>query len=788
MLGCKMRRAMIRLAAVLVTLFAQTAYGASPPETLPRDQANASFWNRLDTVGANPLFPALSWYQPLATLEGAPGPFIPLAHAGDRSFSPQTIDEVTSFADGTKGDSLLVAHDGVLQIEHYTPGGSDTPAHDFSTHSMTRVLGAVAIGILIDRGLIPSVDVPASTYLPEWRNDARRTITIRQLLTMSSGIQAKFTTDPASPYMQSYYGADVERIVANAPLAAEPGKAFFYDTHNNHAISLIVERVAKTPYIDFVSRNIWRPLGASDAHMMLDHPGGRVMAYCCTLVTPRDWLRVGEMLRMGGVWKNRRIVSAAWVAQMRQPSAANPNFGFQLFLGSAWMNPEINRQFAKQQATLEPVHSKDAFYVAGAGDINLMVIPEQKLTILRTGRASPLWRFHVIPNVLIDSLSKTPVADAWSSLLAYRMALPSMGDNPTLATSGMSYWPTARVEGVANPTPLPRRPLTCAQAGAFDAIDAKLAQKPDYAVIVYKDGAIVHEHYAGGITPDTRPEPASMHKSVMALAVGQAVAQGAIKSIDSPVSTWLPEWAHDPRGGITLRNLLQMSSGLKPVPFDLSPAGKTNAFLKGSDLERQVLALEYKEPPGTTFEYFSQVSELIAVILQRATGVPYATFLSQSLWRPLGASDAYVALDRPGGIPHTPASLLAKPEDWVRVGALILNDGVVDGHRLESSNWIKEMTAPSPANPNYGFQIWRASPYNPNRFYSSSAPTFTAKATKPFIADDMVYFDGAVARRVYISKRYGLVIVRLGDTDVTWDDSWLPNAVVSALQDCPLMH
>jgi hypothetical protein len=151
----------------------------------------------------------------------------------------------------------------------------------------------------------------------------------------------------------------------------------------------------------------------------------------------------------------------------------------------------------------------------------------------------------------------------------------------------------------------------------------------------------------------------------------------------------------------------------------------------------------------------------------------------------LGASDAYVALDRPGGIPHTPASLLAKPEDWVRVGALILNDGVVDGRPLVSPAWLKAMTAPSPANPNYGFQIWRASPYNPNRAYSSSAPVFTAKATQPFIADDMVYFDGAVARRVYISRRYGLVIVRLGDTDLAWDDSWLPNAVVSAVQDCP---
>jgi CubicO group peptidase (beta-lactamase class C family) len=646
---------------------------------------------------------------------------------------------------------------------------------------MTRVLGAVAIGILIDRGLIPSVDVEASTYLPEWRNDARRTITIRELLTMSSGIQTKFSTDPSSPFMQSYYGADVERIVANAPLVAEPGKVFFYDNHNNHAISLIVERVAKTPYIAFVSRNIWRPLGASDANMMLDHPGGRAMAYCCTIVTPRDWLRIGEMLRMGGVWKHRRIVSAAWVSEMRQPSTANPNFGFQLFLGSAWMNPEINRQLANQQATLEPVHSKDAFYLSGAGDINLTVIPDQKLTILRTGHASPLWRFHIIPNVLIDSSSKTSVAGAWDSLFAYRTALPPQGVNPTLATAGLSYWPTARVQGVPSPAPLPRGTLSCAHPGAFDVIDGKLAEKPDYAFIVFKDGVIVHERYAGEFTPDTRGEPASMHKSVLALVVGQAVAQGAIKSIDAPVSTWLPEWANDARGHITLRNLLQMSSGLQPVPFDLSATGKTNRFLRGSDLERQVLSLEYKEPPGKTFEYFSQVSELIAVILQRATGMPYATFLSKSLWRPIGASDAYVALDRPGGIPHTPASLLAKPEDWVRIGALMLDDGVVDGRRVVSSDWLKEMSEASPANPNYGFQIWRAAPYNANRAYSSSAPVFTVKAAKPFIADDMLYFDGAGARRVYVSKKYGVVIVRLGDADLSWDDSWLPNAVVRAM-------
>ena len=786
--GRTIGRAMITLATVCATLFAGAALGAAPLVAPPRDQANASFWTRLDTVGADPLFPPLSWYQPLASLEGAPGPFMPLAPEGERTFSAQTVDEVTTFADATKGDALLVAQDGVLQIEHYTPGGADTPNHDFSAHSMSRVLGAISIGILIDRGLIPSVDTPASTYLPEWRNDARRAITIRQLLTMSSGIQSKFSTAPDSPYMQSYYGADVERIVANAPLVAEPGKAFFYDNHNNHALSLIVERISKTPYISFVSRNIWRPLGASNAKMMLDHPGGRVMSYCCTIVTPRDWIRAGEMLRRGGVWNNRRIVSAAWVSQMRQPSAANPNFGYQMFLGSAWMNPAVNRQAAKQMATLEPVHANDAFYLSGAGDINLMVIPERKLTILRTGRASPLWRFHVIPNVLIDSLSKIPVAGAWSTLFAYRMGLPPQGPNPTLETAGMSYWPTARVAGVQDPAPLPRRVLSCVTPGAFEQIDAKLAEKPDYAVVIFRDGAIVHEHYAGAFTPQTHGEPASMHKSVLALAVGQAVAQGAIKSVDAPVSTWLPEWAGDSRGRITLRNLLQMSSGLKPVPFDLSPTGKTNEFLKGSDLERQVLDLQYKEPPGTTFEYFSQVSELIAVILERATGAPYAQFLSDSLWRPLGAGDAYVALDRPGGIPHTPASLLTKTEDWVRIGALILNDGVVNGRHLVSLAWIKDMSAPSLANPNYGFQIWRASPYRASRYYSSSDPVFTVKAAEPFIAADMLYFDGAGARRVYISKAYGLFIVRMGDADLTWDDSWLPNAVVRALNTCPSPH
>ena len=759
------------------------ARGDEVPAPPPHDAANASFWSRLDSVGPDPLSPPMEWYAPLTTLAGNSGPFLPIADTKHLSFPNEIVDQATSYADATRGGALLVAIAGVLQIEHYTAGATRDEDHRFSTHSMTRALGAVAIGILIDQRRLATIDQPASNFLPEWRNDARRAITIRQLLTMSSGIQSKFSAAPGSPFMQSYYGADVEKIVANAPLVKEPGESFFYDNHNNHAISLIVERVSGMPYVNFVSRYIWRPLGGADAQMMLDHPGGRVMAYCCTLVTPRDWLRVGEMLRLGGLWRGRRIVSEQWVSEMRKPSEANPNFGLQLFLGSAWFNPEVNRQLSKQQGSLESVPD-DSFYVTGAGDVNLMIIPSRKLTILRTGNASPAFRFHVIPNILIDALDKTQRADAWSSLYALRMSLPPLGANPTLETAPLTYWPTARVAGVPERVALPRNGQSCSASDAFAALDEALARKGSYGFIVYSDGAIVHERYSGTFDATTRAESASMHKTVQALLIGRAISEGRISSIDLPISTWISEWGGDARGTIKLRDLLQMASGLAPVPFDLSPTGKTNAFLKGSDMTSQVLSLEYKERPGEVFEYFSQVSELMTLILERATGEKYASYLSRELWQQLGAGDAFVALDRPGGLARTFASLLAQPEDWVRVGMIFLDEGRVGATQILPADWIAQMTGPSPANPNYGYQIWRASPYQANRAYSTSAPAFTVRTGEPFLAEDMVYLDGAGARRVYISKLHRLVIVKLGDTDYAWDDSWLPNAVVRALRQC----
>ena len=748
----------------------------------PRNDRNSSFWARLDNPPPDPLQPPLSWYAPKAILQGAPGPFLKSASSRTRIFNPQTVQMATSFADLTTSKALLVAHNGILEIEHY--GATDSGDHVFSAHSMTRVLGAVAIGILVDRGIIKSIDMPASDYVAEWRNDARRVITIRQLLTMSSGIRTSFSTAPGSPYMQGYYGADIENTVAEAPLVFEPGKTFNYDLYNNHALALIVERASGQSYQDFVSRAIWRKIGADDAQMMLDRAGGRVTSYCCLISTPRNWLRVGEMLRQNGVWQHRRIVSADWVRQMRTPSAANPNFGFQVFLGSAWRDERINRDASKQKDTLESVNSSSAFYFSGAGDVHVMVLPDRGLTIVRTGAGSKAWRYHFIPNLLVDALGFAPLNGEWDTLYLYRLSLPKP-KSATLLDSGLSYWPLARLPGAQTRVPLPRAPFACDVSGQFQAIDDRLDKGGSYAFLVYQAGAIRHEHVAGTFSAATLGESASMHKSVMALLVGRALEDHKIASLDIPISTWLSEWAGDPRGLITLRNLLQMASGLKPVPFE--PAivgGKSNLLLYGSHLDQLVLSLDYKEKPGTTFEYFGHVSELIALILQRATGEPYADYLQRVLWGPMGGHDAFITLDRPGGMARTYASLLAIPEDWIRIGRIFLRSGAADGGRIVSPEWIRQMTAPSAANPNYGFQIWRGEPYQPQRAYSTSNPVFTVKAAEPFLATDMTYFDGAVGRRVYVSKAEDLVIVRLGDADSSWEDSWLPNAVVRAIRFC----
>jgi CubicO group peptidase (beta-lactamase class C family) len=316
-----------------------------------------------------------------------------------------------------------------------------------------------------------------------------------------------------------------------------------------------------------------------------------------------------------------------------------------------------------------------------------------------------------------------------------------------------------------------------------DALRAAMAyaeQTDSYALLVHHRGALIVERYWGGFGPDSRFDTASMHKSVMAMLLGQAIADGYIDSLDDPVGRYLAEWADDVRGEITLRQLATMSSGLLVEAFRPSPFSKGMRLVLGSDIEEITLSLPAEGAPGEDFQYLNFSAQALGIALTRAVGGRYAEYLSERLWQPLGAPDAAVWLDREGGMPRTFCCLLASAPAWVHVGVLMLNDGRVNGEPLLPEGWVAEMTRPSIANPNYGLQVWLGSPADGARRYNRLSSLLVAHS-EPYLAPDVVFLDGAGGQRVYVIPSAELVIVRIGKSVMDWDDAILPNALLRGM-------
>ncbi len=326
---------------------------------------------------------------------------------------------------------------------------------------------------------------------------------------------------------------------------------------------------------------------------------------------------------------------------------------------------------------------------------------------------------------------------------------------------------------------------TPADAGISDAAlaaaKAYAEAKGSFALLIARDGKLVSETYWQGYTPASRFSTASMHKSVMALSFGAAVAAGRIALAD-PVGKYLPEWAEDPRGNITLGQLLGMASGLGTAPAARpgDPASAVTQLMFGDDLRAAALRFDAQQPPGQEFAYANVNSQLAGMALTRAVGGRYADWLSKTVWKPIGASDAALWLDRPGGTPHLFCCLQATPRDWLRIGELIRLRGKVGARQVVSAAWIDGMTAPSALNPNFGLHLWRGSPYAPVRRYAK-AVALTVAASAPMLRDDVYYIDGAAAQRVYVIPSAGLTIVRIGKPAIDWDEAALPNAVLAGL-------
>ncbi|MFC5745553.1 serine hydrolase domain-containing protein [Actinomadura rugatobispora] len=255
----------------------------------------------------------------------------------------------------------------------------------------------------------------------------------------------------------------------------------------------------------------------------------------------------------------------------------------------------------------------------------------------------------------------------------------------------------------------PRRlDVTYTHDGRRRTLDQYLATTgtQGFVVLDAADGQdVVFERYSFA-TRDTRFQSWSMAKSFTSAAVGIALDEGAIGSIDDAVTEYLPDLAGSGYDGVSIRDLLRMSSGIAwEEALDVPPVHVAASL--GSPLPAMARQRKRGWEPGSRFEYTSMNSFVLAWLVGRATGVPYHRYVERKLWRPGGmASSVHLGNDSNGNSMGY-CCYYATDRDFARFGLLYLRGGRANGRQVVPEAWVKESTRPSaPFNEGYGLHWW----------------------------------------------------------------------------------
>jgi CubicO group peptidase (beta-lactamase class C family) len=302
-------------------------------------------------------------------------------------------------------------------------------------------------------------------------------------------------------------------------------------------------------------------------------------------------------------------------------------------------------------------------------------------------------------------------------------------------------------------------------ARAVDALFTDPAAAETRAVIVMREGRIVAERYAPGYHENTRFVSWSMAKSVTGVMIGLLISDGRLKLNESaPVPAW--QRPGDPRGEITVRQLLQMRSGLRHTEAG-DPIYESDEvrmlFLDGRDaMARYAEDQPLESEPGAKFEYSSATSVILADLAARVLagdGNPearrraVAEYLRTRLFEPVGMRSMIPEFDASGTL--IGGSLIhGNARDWARFGEFLRNGGAVAGAQVVPRGWIEFMTTPSAREAQYGAHIWL------NRKPTEGQPAlFPEQGPASLFA-----CIGHLGQYVLVSPRQKLVVVRLGKT------------------------
>lgn len=217
------------------------------------------------------------------------------------------------------------------------------------------------------------------------------------------------------------------------------------------------------------------------------------------------------------------------------------------------------------------------------------------------------------------------------------------------------------------------------------------------AIVIYKDGKLYGEYYFGG-----QPKPIcamSSTKSISNLAIGKLLTDGLLKSIDQPITDFYPEWKQGMKKDITIRMLLNHTSGMQNLP------NGSDEINSNPDWVKLALAAEIVTKPGTTFSYNNKAVNLLSGIVKIITHKRLDSYLRDNIFSPLGIESYFWEVDEEGNT-DAMGGLNILPADLAKLGQFFLQKGNWEGKQIINSSWFDETVKPSEKSPNCGLLWW----------------------------------------------------------------------------------
>ncbi|MFN4972144.1 MAG: serine hydrolase domain-containing protein [Bacteroidota bacterium] len=279
-----------------------------------------------------------------------------------------------------------------------------------------------------------------------------------------------------------------------------------------------------------------------------------------------------------------------------------------------------------------------------------------------------------------------------------------------------------------------------------------LKQNNTVAFLIIQNDTIHYENYFSGYDKQSIVPSFSIAKSVTSLLIGCALDEGLIKSVDEPVTNYIPELQKNGFEKVTIKHLLQMTSGIKYSESYVNPLSDAASFYYGIKLRKSLGKMKLKREPGTKFDYASGNTQLLGLLLERSLkGKTITAYLQEKIWTPLGMEyDASWSIDqKKNGIEKTFCCLNARARDFAKLGRLYKNKGNWNGKQIVSQQWVEESTKADTTNGSvafYQYQWWLPTP------------------NQDFMAE------GILGQYIYVNPSKDLIIVRLGKNEgkVDW--------------------